>query len=342
MALIRLNDVVKQYPAIQRGGESVLAVDHVSFDIEQGEILAIIGYSGAGKSTLVRLVNGLESATSGSLQIDGTEIVGLRERELRPIRRDIGMIFQSFNLFNSKTVYENVAFPLRVANFPKGDFDARIAQTLDFVGLLDRAYSYPDQLSGGQKQRVGIARALATNPRILLADEATSALDPETTAEVLEVLRRVNKELGTTVVLITHELSVVRALAERVIVLERGRVVEDGDVYDVFSNPRSEAARRFVATVIHSVPSGDALEALRLRHQGRFITVSIDESAGQHHIFFAALAQHGIAFELIYGGINAVRGRSFGYLTLSLAAEDQVIDRFIAEASRSFDVVEVH
>ena len=192
-----------------------------------GRYLGVIG-TRAGKSTLIRLVNGLESPTSGSVLLNGTDIAGMKEKQLRAVRRDIGMIFQQFNLFTSRTVAGNVAYPLELAGMGRAERKARVAELLEFVGLGDRGDSYPEQLSGGQKQRVGIARALATNPSLLLADEATSALDPETTADVLELLREVNRTFGVTIVLITHEMSVVRAIADHVAVMENGRVERHG------------------------------------------------------------------------------------------------------------------
>ncbi|MFD1048784.1 methionine ABC transporter ATP-binding protein, partial [Kibdelosporangium lantanae] len=209
---------------------SVTALDGVDLTIDAGEIYAVIGHSGAGKSTLVRLINALERPTTGSVLVDGVDITDLPERRLRAVRLGIGMVFQQFNLLRSRTVFGNVAYPLKIAGWNKEDRRKRVAELLNFVGIADRAWHYPDQLSGGQKQRVGIARALATNPKILLADESTSALDPETTGEVLRLLRRVNQEFGVTIVVITHEMEVVREIADRVAVLQDGRVIEHGPV----------------------------------------------------------------------------------------------------------------
>ena len=209
--LIRLAGVGRVFPPRSRHAQPVLALEDVDLDVAAGEVLGVVGYSGAGKSTLLRLVNALDRPTTGSVVVAGREVSRLPERELREVRRDIGMIFQQFNLFSSRTVWGNIAYPLQVAGVPKAQQQARISELLHFVGLADKAHAYVEQLSGGQKQRVGIARALATSPRILLADEPTSALDPQTTAEVLALLRRVNDELGVTIVLITHEMEVVRS-----------------------------------------------------------------------------------------------------------------------------------
>lgn len=326
MPLISLRNVTKSFPPARRGDASFNAIDNVSLDIEAGEIYGIIGYSGAGKSTLVRLINALEKATSGEIVVDGQQVTGVPDRQLRTLRLDIGMIFQQFNLFNAKTVWNNIAYPLRVAGRTRAEIRTRVTELLDFVGLADKAYNYPEQLSGGQKQRVGIARALATSPKILLADEATSALDPETTHEVLRLLRRVNEELGITIVVITHEMDVIQTLATKVAVMDRGRIVEQGDVFDVFSNPREASSQRFVSTVVRGIPAPDELAALRERHEGRIVTFSFRDGDSSQASVFLELAAAGIDFELVYGGINDIRGRAFGHLTLALTGQDEGID----------------
>lgn len=340
MALVTLEHVTKSYPAADRRAEPVTAVDDVSLEIEAGDVFGIIGYSGAGKSTLVRLVNALEPATGGSIRIDGREITGLAERDLRGIRLGIGMIFQQFNLFDAKTVRANVAYPLKVAGWKPAAIRARVAELLEFVGLADKAGAHPDQLSGGQKQRVGIARALATRPRILLADEATSALDPETTQEVLALLKRVNAEQGVTIIVITHEMDVIQSIATKVAVMDRGRVIEHGDVFDVFSSPRHPSSQRFVGTVIKGIPSPAELAVLRERHDGRIVTCSFRDGDASQARVFLDLAEAGLEFELVYGGINDIRGRAFGHLTLAIRGEDAAIDRAIAAISQHAHVTE--
>lgn len=340
MTLIRLSGVTKSFPAPSRSGAAVVAVDDVSIDVAAGSITGIIGYSGAGKSTVLRLVNALESPTRGTVEIDGRDITRFRERELRVLRSDIGMIFQQFNLFDSRTVAGNIAYPLEVAGRPRGEIRARVAELLRFVGLADRAKAYPEQLSGGQKQRVGIARALATSPRILLADEATSALDPDTTQEVLALLRRVNAELGVTILVITHEMDVIRSLADRVIVMEGGRVIEDGAVFDVLSAPRHPATRRFVGSIIDEVPAGEKLHTLRERHPGRIVTFTLRDGDVAQADVFAALAAHDVRFELIHGGITDIRGRVFGHLTLALTGEPAAVERAIAAARAHAPLIE--
>jgi D-methionine transport system ATP-binding protein len=326
MAIIRIADVTKVFPARSRGEAPAAALDGVSLDVEKGDIYGIIGYSGAGKSTLVRLINALEKPTSGSVVVDDVEVSALRESKLREVRLGIGMVFQQFNLFTSRTVWGNIEYPLNVAGVPKDQHQARISELLHFVGLVDQAHAYPDQLSGGQKQRVGIARALATSPAILLADEATSALDPETTREVLALLKRVNEEFGVTIVVITHEMEVIRSIAHKVAVMENGRIVERGDVFDIFSDPQAEATKRFVSTIVTSVPEGDALAALRTRHPGRIVTLSFADGDTSQSAVFLTLGEQKVGFELVYGGINEVQARTFGHLTLALTGDDAAID----------------
>src|SRR3954468_15814929 len=308
MALIEFRDVTKSF---RSGDSTITAIDGVSLSIDRGEIFGIIGYSGAGKSTLVRLVNALERVTSGAILIDGVDITQLPESELRRVRAGIGMIFQQFNLFRSRTVFGNIAYPLKVAGWPADKRKARVAELLAFVGLTEKAWSYPDQLSGGQKQRVGIARALATNPDILLADEATSALDPETTSDVLALLKRVNQELGVTIVVITHEMEVVRSIADRVAVLDAGRVIESGSVFEIFSDPKTTTSQRFVGTVLRNQPGEADIERLRGKHSGRIVSARIHDDGRRGSVLSDAVGRHNVRFEIVYGGISALQGRSF-------------------------------
>jgi D-methionine transport system ATP-binding protein len=325
MPLVEMTDVHKTFPAT-RGGTPVEAIRGVDLSVEAGEIVGIVGYSGAGKSTLVRLINALEPTTSGSVRIDGREITTLKERDLREVRLGIGMVFQQFNLFRSRTVWGNIAYPLEVAGVAKPERDKRISDLLHFVGLADKAHSHVEELSGGQKQRVGIARALATNPSLLLADESTSALDPETTQEVLALLRRVNRELGITIVVITHEMDVVRSLAHRVVVMEAGRIVEEGPVLRVLSDPQQPVTRRFVATIVDDEPGTEALAALRARHSGRFVTLAFRGDEVRQSDVFSVLLEHRVRFELVFGGIEEVQGETFGNLTLALDGDPTDVD----------------
>ncbi len=341
MAIVSLVDVTKTYPAAVKGAQPVTAVDGGTLDIEQGEIFGIIGYSGAGKSTLVRLINALEPTTSGTIHVDGVDITALSERELRRVRGGIGMIFQQFNLFSSKTVKANIAYPLKLAGWSKSDIDERVDELLRFVGLADKAKAHPEQLSGGQKQRVGIARALATRPAILLADEATSALDPQTTHEVLALLKRVNDEQGVTIVVITHEMDVIQTIATKVAVMENGRVIEQGDVFEVFSDPQNPASQRFVGTVVKGIPSPAESASLRARHEGRLVTFSFRDGDSSQAQVFVDLAEAGLGFELVYGGINDIRGRAFGHLTLAIRGSDATVDATLEKIREHAAVTEI-
>lgn len=241
--MIRVENVSKTYTGKQG---TVEAVKDVSLEISRGEIFGVIGFSGAGKSTLIRLLNGLETVTSGHIYINEKDITTLKRKELLKERQKIAMIFQHFNLLWSRTVEENIAFSLEIAGVPKAERKEKVAELIDLVGLTGREKSYPSQLSGGQKQRVGIARALANEPEVLLCDEATSALDPKTTKDILKLLVEINQELGLTIVLITHEMHVVRQICHRVAVMEEGRVVESGEVIEVFKNPQQPITKQFV------------------------------------------------------------------------------------------------
>ncbi len=317
----------------------VKALDNVSMTIEPGEIVGIIGYSGAGKSTLVRMINGLDTPSAGELLLDDTNIVGMSEKKLRGIRRNIGMIFQQFNLMNSRTAAGNIEYPLQLQGVGKQERAKRVQELLDFVGLGDKGKSYPEQLSGGQKQRVGIARALATNPSLLLADEATSALDPTTTQEVLDLLRRVNKEFGITIVVITHEMEVVRSIADKVAVMENGRVVEQGSVYEVFSNPQTSVAAKFVATSLRNEPDVVETDDL-LAHEGRLFTINLTEESG----FFTAAArlkEAGVSIAVVHGGITTLQQHSFGKLTVRLSGDNNAIEEFYRTLSTTTQIEEI-
>ena len=246
--MIRLEHVSKRFEA---GGQTVEAVKDVSLHIEKGSIAGIIGFSGAGKSTLARCVNLLERPTEGRVIVGGSELTALSGRQLREKRKKIGMIFQHFNLFASRTVYGNVAYPLRGSGRSKKEIEDKVKPLLELVGLSDKADAYPSQLSGGQKQRVAIARALASDPEVLLSDEATSALDPETTQSILRLLKEVNRALGVTILIITHEMQVIKEICSQVYVMEGGRIVEQGDVFQVFAVPRQAVTRRFVDSTSH-------------------------------------------------------------------------------------------
>ena len=312
----------------------VLVADNVSLKIEKGEIYGIIGFSGAGKSTLVRCINLLERPDSGKVLVGGEDITTLRGRALREKRRKIGMIFQQFNLFATRTVEDNVAFPLRYRKIPKTAIREKVTRLLAIVGLSDKAKSYPSELSGGQKQRVAIARALASDPEILLCDEATSALDPQTTEQILELLKKLNTELGITIVLITHEMQVIKKICHSVTVLENGRVAESGKVYDIFANPKADVTRSFAMTAGGLSVSGEALEKER-RLPGKVLKLKfLDDSAGKA-IISRLSRDYGIDFNIINGNIETIDGRTLGTLVVRAEGDEDKIEKAINDMSEN-------
>ncbi|GAA3064686.1 MULTISPECIES: methionine ABC transporter ATP-binding protein [Actinomycetes] len=335
--LIEFRHVTRRFG---KGEKAVTAVDDVSLHVDRGEVYGVIGFSGAGKSTLIRMINGLEKPTSGSVHVLGEEISALSEGRLSKVRSRIGMVFQQFNLFHSRTVAGNVGYPLKVARWKKADRQARVFELLEFVGLADKADQHPEELSGGQKQRVGIARALAAKPDILLADESTSALDPSTTAEVLALLRRANEELGITIVAITHEMEVIRAIADRVAVMDRGRIVESGHVYDIFSNPRDGEEASFVGAALKDRPSPEDVLRIRQHTSGRLVTVSLKDSVAVGSVLGQA-GQHGVGFEIVHGGMNTTKDAAYGLLTLALTGESDAVEQFVGALSAAGAVQEV-
>ncbi|CAN5489122.1 methionine ABC transporter ATP-binding protein [soil metagenome] len=323
--MITFDTVSKTYAGA--GGRAALT--GVSLSVAPGEVFGVIGASGAGKSTLIRLINGLETPSGGQVMVDGDDVAALGVEGLRALRRRVGMIFQHFNLLSSKTVAGNVAFPLKLAGRPEAEVKARTAELLARVGLSDFASKYPAQLSGGQKQRVGIARALATGPKVLLCDEATSALDPETTEQILELISTLNRELGLTIVLITHEMDVVRRVCDRVAVLEGGAVVESGPVEEVFLHPASATARRFVMEA-DGAPAEGAMVA------GRVVRLTFRGEATYKPILGRVARETGVDYSILGGRIHRLREIPYGQLTLALTGGDveAAIARFQADGVR--------
>jgi D-methionine transport system ATP-binding protein len=317
-AVIRFIDVHKSYRV---DGKDIPALDRFSLDIADGEVFGIIGHSGAGKSTLIRLINLLEKPSGGRILIGDTEITALPDEALRVARQRIGMIFQHFNLLSSQTVVENIAFPMRIAgNKDTKAIRARVDELLQRVGLTAHANKYPSQLSGGQKQRVGIARALANRPSILLCDEATSALDPQTTASVLELLAEINRELQLTIVLITHEMDVVRRVCDRVAVLDAGRIVEHGTVADVFLHPQHATTRRFVN---EALPEEAAGAQVRYEHvPGRILRLSFRGEATWSPTLGRVTRDTGVDFNILAGRIDRIKDLPYGQLTLAMQGDN--------------------
>lgn len=324
--MIELKNVSKIF---QRKGIAVDALQDIHLRIEKGDIFGIIGYSGAGKSTLLRMINALETPTTGEVSINGMSLNTLRQRQLSALKRDIGMIFQHFSLLRSKTVFQNVAMPLVLAGKSKAYIRQRVAELLDYVGLGDRARSYPNELSGGQKQRVGIARALAMNPSILLCDEATSALDPQTTAQILLLLKRINREYNITVVLITHEMSVIQKICNKVAVMEKGRVIEQGAVIDVFGRPAHPATVNFVRTVIQDrLP--DSLAQTLHEESGRLLRLEfVGLSAGQP-VICNAIKKYAVEITILFASMSEVQDTTLGFMMVLLNGDDAQIAQAMA------------
>lgn len=332
-AVVRLSDVRRHF------GDTP-AIDGVSLTVRKGEILGLIGRSGAGKSTLIRCLNGLERPDSGSIQIEGREITGLSEEALQPLRRRIGMIFQHFNLLSAKTVEENVALPLKIGGWTREKRLVRAGELLELVGLSGKAKSYPSELSGGQKQRVGIARALAAEPALLLSDEATSALDPETTASILELLKDINAKLGLTILLITHEMEVIRTIADRVAVIDAGQIVEEGPVWSVFADPQTATTERMLSGIRPRLPERVAARLVS-EPVGEAI-LGVDLAGPEAGTLLAGLsAELPQGYRVIHGGIDHIRDRSVARFFLGVASRGEAVARAIAYLERRGAKVEV-
>lgn len=317
--VIEFSNVHKTYRV---AGRDVIALHPCDLHIRAGEVFGLIGHSGAGKSTLLRLINRLETPSGGRLTVDGEEVTALGTQGLRRLRRRVGMIFQHFNLLASKTVAENIALPLRLAGDQgRAQIDARVAELLERVGLAEHAGKYPAQLSGGQKQRVGIARALATGPSILLCDEATSALDPQTTAQVLQLLARINRDLKLTIVLITHEMDVIRRVCDRVAVMDAGRIVEQGPVAEVFLHPRHPTTGRFVREAEH-VDELDRQDDFA-HVPGRILRLTFTGEATYAPLLGQVARETGVDYSILAGRIDRIRDQPYGQLTLALTGGDQ-------------------
>lgn len=328
--MIQLEHISKSF--VTASG-TVHAVQDVNLQIGEGEIFGIIGFSGAGKSTLVRCINLLERPTEGRVIVDGEDLTAMDLKKLREVRKKIGMIFQHFNLMRSRTVFQNIAFPLKKSGLSKAEKEKKIESLLELVGLSDKKDAYPSQLSGGQKQRVAIARALANDPKVLLCDEATSALDPQTTQSILKLLKQVNETLGITIVLITHEMVVVKDICDRVAIMEQGRVVEEGDTVSVFSHPKEAMTKDFIDTAsnlgkIHDlIAEGHSLTEIQPGEQMVLLTYS-GSNAGQPLI--SALAEKfSVSANIIYGNIDYLKGKPLGKLVVTLSGEKEAMDQAI-------------
>ena len=335
--MIRLVDVEKTY--YSKAG-NIEALKKTNIEVKEGDIFGIIGLSGAGKSTLIRCINMLEVPTGGQVFVDGQELTAMNESQLRKARQNIGMIFQHFNLLASRTVYDNVAFPLEIQGMPGEQIRKRVEELLDMVQLKDRADYYPSQLSGGQKQRVGIARALASNPKVLLSDEATSALDPQTTKSILQLLRDINKRLNLTIVMITHQMEVVKEICDRVAVIENGSIIEEGTMYKVFTEPREETTKEFVKTVndIKIPPIIDTVSMKQAYFPGSRLLVNLtfldsgegdgenEKSAGADQPLVSALIKKfGVDVNIISGKVDYLKDIPYGTLLVEIMGDEKSI-----------------
>lgn len=328
MAQIELQHVSKTF--LSRG-QTVHALDDVTLSIDQGKIFGIIGMSGAGKSTLVRCINYLEKPTSGDVVIDGQSLQALSPVDLRLKRRKIGMIFQHFNLLMQKNVFDNVLLPLKIEGLSNLEAKNRVHELLETVGLLDKAKSYPAQLSGGQKQRVAIARALATNPEILLCDEATSALDPQTTASILELLDDINKNMGVTIVIITHQMSVVRKICTQVAVMDNGKMVETGDINQIFAYPKAKATKELILRDTNSESNAKELAVL---HEGKRIRIVFSGNSAFEPVIANMILKFEVAVNILKADTRNIGGIAKGEMILGLP-DDHELQHAMEEYLRS-------
>lgn len=326
--MIELKNVSKVF---SDGTQEIVAVDDVSLHIDEGEIFGIIGYSGAGKSTLVRTLNGLEQPTSGSITVAGKELSRLSGKQLRQSRQKIGMIFQHFNILWSRTVVENIMFPLEIAGVPKKDRLERAQELVRLVGLDGREGAYPSELSGGQKQRVGIARALANDPDVLLCDEATSALDPKTTDDVLELLLDINRRLDLTIVIITHEMEVIRKICDRVAVMQGGRVVETGKTTDIFQNPKEKITREFIQQDEDEDIDQLLSDFREYFPEGRILRVTYPGNQSRAPIISRVSREFNVDINIIRGSIYTTQNSPVGTLYVQVFGDESDVDRAIDE-----------
>ncbi|HKM96349.1 MAG TPA: ATP-binding cassette domain-containing protein [Buttiauxella sp.] len=316
--MIEFRNVSKTF---SRKGRDIVALDGINLRVDKGDIFGIIGYSGAGKSTLLRLINRLESPSQGEVVINGESLQNVSGKRLNAVKKDIGMIFQNFNLLNSKTVFHNIAIPLILQGRDKAFIQARVTELLEFVSLSDKVHSYPNELSGGQKQRVGIARALATNPSILLCDEATSALDPHTTVQILLLLAEINRRYGITIVLITHEMSVIQKICNKVAVMEHGKVVEQGDILSLFGAPKHQVTANFVQSVIHDSLPERVSELLQRDARAQALRLEFVGITAQQPIINRVIKDYDIEVNILFASMSEVQNTILGFMIVQILGE---------------------
>lgn len=320
--MIKLDGLTKEF---HTGNRIITAVDRVSLNIKKGEIYGIIGLSGAGKSTLIRCLNRLEEPTSGDIIIDNVNITSLNKENLRKERKEIGMIFQHFNLLSQKTVYENIAFPLFLEKWSKNDVKNRVDELLRFVELVDKRDAYPSQLSGGQKQRVAIARAIANNPKVLLSDEGTSALDPQTTKAILNLLKKIRDEFDLTIVMITHQMEVVKQVCDRVAIMEDGKVIEENTVENLFKSPKTKTAKAFISS-IHT--DEEVLNPIDFK--GKLIRLAFMGESSKKPIVSRLIKTFNIDVNILSGSIDTLQAKNVGHLILELIGDKEEVEKSLS------------
>ena len=341
--MIQINNLSKIFSG---GEQEVVALKNVNVSVNQGEIFGIIGLSGAGKSTLIRCMNMLEKPTTGNILINGEDVTLMNNKELRLLRQKIGMIFQHFNLLSSRNVFDNIMFPLEIAGVPEKKARQKVGELLELVGLSDKTWVYPEQLSGGQKQRVGIARALANAPILLLSDEATSALDPQTTRSILKLLKDINQQFGLTILLITHDMNVIKEACDRVAVIDDSKIVEVGDVLSIFSNPGTPTSRSFINTIINKEISEEILHRSVVENGqtiSRLIRVSFIGASAGEPLISTMLQKYNVKANILYGNIDRVKDTPFGNLTVELIGTPVLISEamdFLRENGLEIEVLQ--
>ena len=324
--MIEFKNISKHY---ELKGQNIRALDEINLTIPAGSIFGIIGYSGAGKSTLIRLINLLERPTHGQIIINQTDFTALDANALRHQRANIGMIFQHFNLMQTKTVADNIEMPLKLLGVAKAERQKRLNELLEFVDLKHKKDAYPDELSGGQKQRVGIARALANHPKVLLCDEATSALDPQTTQSVLELLKKINKEQGITIVMVTHEMDVIESVCDYVAVMEQGKVIENGSTLEIFSQPKHPTTKTFIQTVLQQQLPVNILNNLENKNHNSIYNLQFLGTSAQETVVQAAIKQFDISLNILFANMTEINGSVIGQMFIQLLGDAEIIQQTI-------------
>lgn len=325
--MIEFKNISKHY---QLKGQTLRALDQINLEIPEGSIFGIIGYSGAGKSTLIRLINLLERPNEGQIVINQTDFTALDARSLRRERANIGMIFQHFNLMQTKTVAANIEMPMKLLGWSKAEREKRLNELLEFIDLKHKKDAFPDELSGGQKQRVGIARALANHPKILLCDEATSALDPQTTQSVLALLKKINKEQGITIVMVTHEMDVIETVCDYVAVMEQGKVIESGSTLDIFSQPQHSTTKTFIQTVLQQQLPVNILKNLENQNHNSIYCLKFLGSSAQETVIQAVIKNFDISLNILFANMTEINGTVIGQMFIQLLGDEALLQQAIA------------